>query len=267
MNYKKSYWIEKSELSKIPTSKYWNDKAIEATKIWSIPNNDFELFEEKFLSKGLFQQFNELTNDIDFTGTTGASLASGNCILESFIINSSDNKIKKLYCFEMSEHRIHYYAPKILNHYNINPNNVELCLGSFYDLKLTDNTLDFIVLCQAYHHADDPKRLLKEIHRVIKDAGYLIIIGEHFFDFKIVFKKSIKHIIKFILDYNDFRKDRNFMPKWSDSFPPSITKGDIHYSKNEYMNTFSLEGFITKRKIFRKYKNQGYLLKKNKKLV
>lgn len=57
MNYKKSFWIEKEEISDIPTSEYWNNKDIELKKIWSIPNEDYNALEKKFLSKGLFQQF------------------------------------------------------------------------------------------------------------------------------------------------------------------------------------------------------------------
>jgi len=263
MKYKKSFWMDKTDLSQIRTFEYWNNKDVESQKIWSIPDNDYQLLGNKFLSKGLFQQFKELTNDIDFSNTTGASLASGNCILESFIINHTNQEIDKLYCLEMSEHRIHHYAPKILNHYQIDSQKVELCIGSFYDLKLENNTLDFIVLCQAYHHADEPKKLLKEIHRVLKAEGYLIIIGEHFFDFKIVIEKIIKHPIKYIINYNAFRDSNHLMPsKWQDLFPPNKMKGDIHYSIDEYSRMFKLTGFFSNRMIFRKYKNQGFLLRK-----
>jgi|TARA_B100001964_G_C14153306_1_gene563111 ubiquinone/menaquinone biosynthesis C-methylase UbiE len=262
MNYKKSFWMDKTDLSQIRTFEYWNNKDIESQKIWSIPNDDFGLLEKKFLSKGLFQQFKALTHDINFSGLTGASLASGNCILESFIIHHTNQKIDKLYCLEMSEHRIHHYAPKILHHYRINSDQVELCLGSFYGLRLENNSLDFILLSQAFHHADDPNKLLKEINRVMKDEGYIIIIGEHYFKFNIVAKRSLKYLLKFILNYKNFRNNNNLIPKWIDLFPPSIRKGDIHYSKYEYINTFKTEGFSSKRKIFRKYENQGYLLKK-----
>ena len=262
MKYKKTFWLDKDELTEVPTYEYWNDKKIESSKMWSIPNNDFGLFEKKFLSKGLFQQFKALTHDINFSGLTGASLASGNCILESFIINHNNQKINKLYCIEMSEHRIHHYAPKILDHYKISPNKVELCLGSFYDLKLDDHCLDFILLSQAYHHADDPKRLLKEIDRVLKNDGYLFIVGEHFYPTRIVSFRIFKHLIKYLINYNKFRKNNNLIPEWGNLFPPCIIKGDIHYSKKEYFDAFRSEKFFPKRKIFKDYGNQGFLLRK-----
>lgn len=87
MNYKKSFWIEKKEISNIPTSEYWNNKDIELKKIWSIPNDNYQALEKKFLSKGLFQQFKTLSSKLDFRNKTGISLAAGNCILESFVLN------------------------------------------------------------------------------------------------------------------------------------------------------------------------------------
>lgn len=259
MSYKKSFWIEKKEILDIPTSEYWNNKDIELKKIWSIPNDDYNTLEKKFLSKGLFQQFKLLSSGVSFTNKTGASLASGNCILESFILNYFSG-IKKLYCLEMSEHRLHEYAPKVLNHYNVNPNSIELCLGSFYELKLEENSVDFVVLSQAFHHADDPERLLKEIKRVVKPNGYIIIVGEHFFYLKTRVFRSLKHIVKFIINYKQFRKKNFLLPKWKILFPPSITKGDIHYSRKEYRKMFKSYGLKIRRKIFRQFDNQGFLL-------
>ena len=45
----KNLLIDKSDLSQIPTSSYWNNHSIEKRKIWSIPNNDFAQLEKKFL--------------------------------------------------------------------------------------------------------------------------------------------------------------------------------------------------------------------------
>lgn len=108
----------------------------------------------------------------------------------------------------MSEHRIHEYAPKVLKYYNVDSNSIELCLGSFYELELPDNSLDFIILSQAFHHADNPHKLLEEIKRVVKSNGYIIIVGEHFFNLKTRFIKSLKHIVKFIINYQFFRKKK-----------------------------------------------------------
>jgi ubiquinone/menaquinone biosynthesis C-methylase UbiE len=259
MNYKKTLWIDKKEIENIPTSEYWNNKDIELKKIWSIPDDDYNALEKKFLSKGLFQQFKSLTFKLKLNNKVGASLAAGNCILESFIVNHN-NEIKKLYCLEMSEHRIHEYAPKVLNHYKVNSKSIELCLGSFYELKFKNNSLDFILLSQAFHHADNPIALLNEIKRVIKDDGHILILGEHFFNLKTRFVKALKHIIKFIINYKSFRKDNLLIPSWKTLFPGSITQGDIHYSTKEYFDLFNSNGFKIKRRIFRKYGNQGFIL-------
>jgi len=257
--YKKTYWLKSNELSQIPTFEYWNNKEIEKGKIWSIPNDDFRLLEANFLAKGLYQQFCQLTKGMNFENKTIASLASGNCILESLIVKNNTN-LKKFYCLEMSEHRIHNYAPKILNYYKIDPSKIELCLGSFYELKLEKKSIDYILLSQAYHHADNPKKLLSEIKRVLKPNGYLIIIGEHHFNIFTVAKVTAKHLAKYFLNYNNYRIGKTFIPKWQDLFPPCLEKGDIHYSVGEYKNSFETMYFNHKRKIFPEFKNQGFIL-------
>jgi len=50
---------------------------------------------------------------------------------------------------------------------------------------LENNSVDFIFLCQAFHHADDPEKLIYEIRRVLKPDGIVIIIGEHIKIFKV----------------------------------------------------------------------------------
>ena len=67
----------------------------------------------------------------------------------------------------------------MLAHYAVPADRVVLCLGSFYELRLPAGSLDFVLLSQAFHHADQPAALLAEIRRVLKPRGVAIIIGEH----------------------------------------------------------------------------------------
>ena len=51
-------------------------------------------------------------------------------------------------------------------------------LGSFYQLKFDNSSLDIVFLSSAFHHAENPLRLLTEIDRVLRPGGRLILIGE-----------------------------------------------------------------------------------------
>jgi len=59
-----------------------------------------------------------------------------------------------------------------------------------------NESIDFCFCSQAFHHADDPQRLLNEIKRVLKPSGIVLMIGEnpvYIFDF---IKTYIKNLIK-----------------------------------------------------------------------
>ena len=163
-------------------------------------------------------------------------------------------------CVEFSKHRISKIAPRLLNHYKINPNKIELYYGSFYNLKIEDNSLDVVILCQAFHHAEFPNQLLIEIKRVLKQNGKLLIIGEHYFHILEISKRIIKHFIKWLINYKQIRTKSKFFPNWRYLFPPSKEKGDIHYSKSQYRIIFSNNGYFHKRYIFYNIKNQAFLL-------
>ena len=261
MIYEITEWINDQEIESISTSQYWNDKTEEEKKKWSIPNDDFFSFEEYFDKKGLFKQFVFILeqNGIDLNNSTVASLASGTCALESSILKKYQG-IKKMFCVEFSKYRIKEIAPRVLNHYKIDPNIIELCLGSFYDLKIEDNSLDIVILCQAFHHAEYPDKLLREIRRVLKQNGKILIIGEHYFHILEISKRVIKHFIKWIINYKEARTKSEFLPCWQYLFPPSKVKGDIHYSKSQYRRIFSNNSFKHKQYVFKDIKNQAFLL-------
>jgi ubiquinone/menaquinone biosynthesis C-methylase UbiE len=42
------------------------------------------------------------------------------------------------------------------------PEKIVLARGTFYDLHLPDGSVDFVLLSQAFHHADRPGELLRK---------------------------------------------------------------------------------------------------------
>lgn len=49
-----------------------------------------------------------------------------------------------------------------------------------YDLKFKDKEFDVVFLGETFEHLIDPRRVLKQIRRVLKDDGYLIITTPNF---------------------------------------------------------------------------------------
>lgn len=64
--------------------------------------------------------------------------------------------------------------------------------------KLEDNTIDVVLLLDIYHDLADPVNILKELHRVLKNNGWLSVDDHHFKDEEIIDKITSIGLFKFI---------------------------------------------------------------------
>ncbi|MDO8505540.1 MAG: methyltransferase domain-containing protein [bacterium] len=263
MTYAIQRWIDDKEVRTHSFSGYWNNPEFEKDKLWSLCASDFGELEKRFAKKKLVDQFEMLAKAGmgKLSGMVGASLASGTCLLEAMVLKKYPG-IRQLSCVEFSRHRITIMAPPTLAHYRIPPEQVQLCFGSFYDLKIPDQSLDFVLLSQAFHHADDPVRLLKEVKRVLKADGLVYIIGEHYFTRSEFLVRVAKHFVKFFLNYKRYRKARSFIPRFHVIIPNDPQKGDHHYTRKEYRAIFENMGFAWQPFVFQSIKKQGFLLRR-----
>jgi ubiquinone/menaquinone biosynthesis C-methylase UbiE len=90
-------------------------------------------------------------------------------------------------------------------------------MGPFSNLGFDNSTMDVEFISQAFHHSSQPKELLKEINRVLKPGGKLIMIGQNYIGGLKIIIKYIKYIIR----------NKSLIAKFSDLFP-SDDIGD-HY--------------------------------------
>jgi len=262
-------WIEPSEIKNIGYSAYWNDEGLEKDKEFYVLDGNFSKMENFIKKSGMDADLKmcvDALNKIfgrELTGT-GIELGAGNLWAVPHIFYCGKGKIEKMHCLEYSEHRLLKIGPKVLEHYRISPDSVTLVLGSFYNLKLDDGSMDFAFLFQSFHHADDPDKLLSEIRRVLKPSGVVIMIGEEDMNFnkriETIYQIYFKHMIKFIissfmplrLQQKFFRKSFNvntFLPALKTFFPSDPVLGDHRYTLSEYRKMFSKHGFKFRRLI------------------
>jgi SAM-dependent methyltransferase len=170
-------WLDTDEIRTIEYSAYWNDEAVEQEKagFWTL-EGDFARLETCLAEKTtVARELEDLLGDKPPRGA-GADLAAGTLWAVPRLVAHGAEIV---YAVEYSEHRLLKLGPGVLAHYGVPPEQVVLCLGSFYDLRLDDQSLDFVLLAQALHHADRPDVLLREVRRVLKPGGTLYVIGEH----------------------------------------------------------------------------------------
>ena len=62
--------------------------------------------------------------------------------------------------------------------------NLEYRLGDIESPPIDDKSVDLAFLSQALHHAANPARALREVHRILKPRGRLVILDllQHSFD-------------------------------------------------------------------------------------
>ncbi len=81
--------------------------------------------------------------------------------------------VERVYALDILPDVVHHLVPKIIEATNMQGRVIPM-LGDFNDIKLPDNSLDFVVGYSSFHHSDDLPRTLKEVARVLKPGGKLI---------------------------------------------------------------------------------------------
>ena len=179
----------------------------------------------------LIEKYSLLTSSV-------LSIACGTCWLESLIAKRYE--IKKFTGIDFSETRIRDYANKAMSRLNIRE--IELLEIDFYDYK-TDKKFDLIILCQAFHHMDSPVMLLKRCSKMLREQGTVLILGERRYGFRHILVNTLKHFLKYLLNFKSYRKAHFIFPGYSTLFPPDLVKGDTHYHLSDYLVMFERGGF------------------------
>jgi len=224
---------------------YWNNQDTEKRKVFNIDEGFSGLEESKHLVD-IYNQVSSVIIDqcIEVDGKEILSLASGSCWLESWLLK--DKRVRELVALDFSKHRIHDLAVKTIKHYRLNfP--IKLVVGDIVSTGEEDDKFDLVILSQAFHHTENPIAVLREIIRVTKKGGKVIIVGEHYYGGAKYMIAVVKHFIKYFINWKGYRSMSYFFPGYSDLFPPCIEKGDVHYSLKEYEYMFDKVGMLERR--------------------
>ncbi len=103
----------------------------------------------------------------------GLELGAGVAIFSAVISKMLHNK--KMYAIELVPDIVKKIQPKVFKRYG-NSNKAISVLGSFDDIKLKDNSVDFIIEYDSLHHSFNLLITLKEANRVLKSGGVIIAI-------------------------------------------------------------------------------------------
>jgi ubiquinone/menaquinone biosynthesis C-methylase UbiE len=178
-------------------------------------------------------------------------LAAGTCWTSA--IASKISGVQKVIAVDISRHRLEIIAPLVFEQCKADTEKITRVLGSFYEIKMSDNSVDCVILMEAFHHAFDVNKLILEIRRVLKPKGIVLISGEHIMANKEYFKIILLNLIKkAIFVFNVHKLLNKYFgkvitePKKIVALPVDKQAGDHVYPLKFYAHIFNRYGFELK---------------------
>lgn len=218
-------WLSDDQLASIYSSEYWNNTEEEKKKEFWIADGDYQKCLYYLRRSKLLYEYEEAEKHVKACPGTELKLAdlAAGIGWTSALLSKLPN-VSEVHAVEISKHRLgdlFEHSSKMLGG---DDNKLYRHLGSFYDLKFDDQSIDLIFLSQAFHHADKPFALLNECDRVLRKGGKMLLIGEHYIGVKTMARRILSNLIR----------KRKLVTNFSELFPPDEKLGDHYYRRSDY---------------------------------
>lgn len=233
-------WLTEKQIKELYTSDYWNDLEEEKKKEWWINDGNYEKCIQYLINSNLLQDYKDSEKyiiekcNMSEQGARILDLAAGIGWTSSLL--SKLDCIREVLAVELSVHRIGELFEHAVKMFGGNASKIKRYIGSFYSLKLDDNSIDVIFMSQAFHHANKPFALLQECDRVLVKNGRIVIIGEHNINAIRIMKRFFSELIT----------NRKFTLNFFELFQPDPILGDHYYRVSDYYFMFRSMGYELK---------------------
>jgi len=161
---------------------YWNDTVLEQTKaFWIQDVNDPRLL--NFLQKetNLEASFRDGLTFIEerLGGVKGITfdIAAGVCWTSA--IMSRFPLVDKICALDVSQHRLFRLAPLVFGQYQALEEKIWRECADLTELDIPANSADLVVFCQALYMFHRPVEMLRNVYRMLKPDGVVMIACEN----------------------------------------------------------------------------------------
>jgi SAM-dependent methyltransferase len=173
----------------------------------------------------------------------GIELGAGTGLFSSILIESG---LQEIYALEIVPAFTTHVIPKVAEYYlNHNSNNVIPVLGSFDDIHLPNDSIDFAFEYDAFHHSNDLSITFNEIYKKLRPGGILIMVDRCHPDIitdEAIDKLLQKTYTKEFLNAHGY--DENIILTRREN-------GEHEYRKSEWLDSIFSAGFNVK--VFRTF--------------
>ena len=168
---------------------------------------------------------------------TGIELGAGTAVVASVL--AARKNVDRVYAVECVGEVVRCLQPKVIQGVLGLPNSYKVTrvIGSFDFLELPDETLDFAVEIESWHHSDNLDRSVAEAFRVLRPNG--VVLGFDRFQPDDLADEEVRALL-------DIVYDREFLER--NGYPLDLTltrrsNGEHEYRRREWMAAFHRAGF------------------------
>ena len=141
--------------------------------------NDINKLSEAYThinSESIYKFLNNIPNIKNVFKGDGIDLGGGPGIVSATLVNNYSD-IESLILLEYVSEVLELCYP-ITHKYLLKDNGIKISpiCGSFDQILLEDKSIDFAIFWGSLHHSLDPIKTLKEVNRVLKSSGHLVIV-------------------------------------------------------------------------------------------
>jgi len=119
--------------------------------------------------------------------------------------------------------------------------NLSLQKGIIEKIPQKNESFDVVLCVRTFHHLENPRRAIKEINRVLKPQGFLILEFANKIRFKNILKAILKLNFKFLVDHKPEKIGKSKIPFYS--YHPNQIKTILLSENFDLLKTFSVSNF------------------------
>lgn len=242
-NTKVTYWLKPNELlnsvyvhSRSFVSDF--DKLVsDAIREKQIYNEHIYMEKEELLE---ILRISASASNFDMSGV-GVELGSG-CSAISVELVKLNRNIEKIYAVEIVPEIVEYAAVPLIYMHKVEDKVIPV-VGSFDDIKLSDNSVDFIIEFDSLHHSFNLNQTIKESNRILKTGSKLLAIDRAHWSTS----KRRRNELENVKYSKEFLSSRGLDPNIAVT---RAENGEHEHLLNDYLIAFKNAGFTDVRWVF-----------------